>query len=246
MKSFKKQLDDHIARSSKRWLESGYYIGISMACSLLGYGAESNVLMRAMSKKPEETDVPMDGSTISEATPDETFSLALTFAVDTIEVVLLRWGDTNTLPFLHTILVFINYMTRYPAAISHLEGKYPWKLTAFMLNSLLGSGEPGYEANNQFHLWEKEQHPRPLPEDFAMRGLLYSEDYFPNDWFRNDKVDEDEKYFELASMSEERKDRILSLGRRIATSGSWLTWNEDARKFWVTEKYDVPLDNIPV
>jgi hypothetical protein len=245
MKSFNDGLDGHIARSTKRWLEAGYHTGIAMTCSLLGYGAESNVLMRAISKKSEETDVPMDGSTIPESTPDETFNLALTFAIDTIEIVLRRWGDTNTWPFLHTILVFMNYMTQYPAAISHLEEKYPWKLTSMMLNSLLGSYEPGNEVKSQFHLWEEDQDPRPLPEDFALRGLLHSEDYFPNDWFQNDKIDEDEKYFELPSMSEKRKDRILSLGCKIATSGSWLIWNEDTCKFTVPDKYDVQLDNIP-
>ncbi|CAG1979825.1 unnamed protein product, partial [Fusarium graminearum] len=246
MASFDELLDDHIARTAKRWLESGYYIGISMACSLLGYGAESNVLMRAMSKKPEETDVPMDGSTISEATPDETFSLALKFATNTISIVLSRWGDTNTLPFVHTMMVFMNYMTRYPAAISHLEEKYPWKLTSFMLNSLLASCEPGYEVKDEFQLWEKNQHPRPLPEDFAMRGLLYSEDYFPNGWFQSDKVDEDEKYFELPSMSEQRKDRIISLGHKLATSGSWLIWNEDTSKFSVPAKYDIHIPGFPM
>ncbi|EKJ74774.1 hypothetical protein FPSE_05109 [Fusarium pseudograminearum CS3096] len=246
MASFDELLDDHIARTAKRWLESGYYIGISMACSLLGYGAEFNVLMRAMSKKPEETDVPMDGSTISEATPDETFSLALKFATNTISIVLSRWGDTNTLPFVHTMMVFMNYMTRYPAAISHLEEKYPWKLTSFMLNSLLASCEPGYEVKDEFQLWEKDQHPRPLPEDFAMRGLLYSEDYFPNGWFQSDKVDEDEKYFELPSMSEQRKDRIISLGHKLATSGSWLIWNEDTSKFSVPAKYDIHIPGFPM
>jgi hypothetical protein len=238
METFIAQLDGHIARSTKRWLESGYYIGISLACSLLGYGSESNVLIRAMSKKPEEADVSMDGSTISEATPDEAFTLALGFAISTITTVLRRWGDTNTLPFLHTILVFINHMIRYPAAISHLERVFPWKLTSLMLNSLLVSCEPGYEVQSQFRLPEKNQVPRPLPEDFAMRGLLYSEDYFPSDWFRNDKIDEDEKYFELTSMSEERKDRILSLGCQIATSGNWLIWNPEARQFSVPAKYE--------
>ncbi|KAF4426141.1 Telomerase-binding protein EST1A [Fusarium austroafricanum] len=50
---------------------------------------------------------------------------------------------------------------------------------------------------------EKDQLPRPSPEDFAMRGRLYSDDYFPNNWFRNDKIDEDEKYLEMHSISEE-------------------------------------------
>ncbi|KAF5537286.1 Telomerase-binding EST1A [Fusarium mexicanum] len=242
VESFIDQLDSHIGRSPKRWLESGYHIAISQSCSLLGYGAESNVLMRAMSKKPEETDVTMDGNTISEATPDETFKLALDFATRTISRVLYRWGDTNTLPFVHSILVFMNHMTQYPAAISHLEDAYPWKLTSIMLNTLLLSCEPGYEIHSHFRLPEKDQLPHPLPEDFAMRGLVYAEDYFPNGWFSNDKIDEDEKYFELPSVSEERKGRILSLGYRIASSGNWLLWNEKTRQFEVPEKYNVKIN----
>ncbi|KAF5251398.1 hypothetical protein FANTH_3504 [Fusarium anthophilum] len=242
VESFIDQLDSHISRSPKRWLESGYYVAISLSCSLLGYGAGSNILMRAMSKKPEETDVTVDGNTNPEATPDETFKLALDFATRTISRVLYRWGDTNTLPFVHSILVFMNHMTQYPAAISHLEDAYPWKLTSIMLNTLLLSREPGHEIRGHFRLPEKDQLPHPLPEDFAMRGLLYAEDYFPNEWFSNDKIDEDEKYFELPSVSEERKGRILSLGYRIASSGNWLLWNEKTRQFEVPEKYNVKIN----
>ncbi|KAM6533213.1 hypothetical protein FALCPG4_006227 [Fusarium falciforme] len=245
MDEFIGQLDSYIGRVTKRWLDAGYYIGISTGCSLLGYGAESNVLMRAMSQKPEDNDVAMDGSSIVEANPDETFKQALDFAVRIIETVMRRWGDTNTLPFLHTMLVFMNHMTRFPGAISHIEEVFPWKLTSLMLNSLLVSCEAGYEVHSDFRRPEREL-PRPLPEDFAMRGLIYSEDYFPSDWFKNDKIDEDEKYFELGSMVEERKDRILSLGCKMATSGSWLIWNPETRQFSVPAKYDVELEDVPV
>lgn len=246
MDEFIGQLDSYIGRVTKRWLDAGYYIGISTGCSLLGYGAESNVLMRAMSQKPEDNDVAMDGSSIVEANPDENFKQALSFAVRITETVMRRWGDTNTLPFLHTMLVFINHMTRFPGAISHIEEAFPWKLTALMLNSQLVSSEANYEVHSDFRLPEKGQLPRPLPEDFAMRGLIYSEDYFPHEWFKNDKIDEDEKYFELGSMVEERKDRILTLGCKIATSGSWLIWNPETRQFSVPAKYDVELEDVPV
>lgn len=234
-----RSFENHLSHTDLR----RYYTAISLACSLLGYGAESNILMRAISKKPEETDVAMGGSTISEAMPDEKFKPALKFGVSTIKIVVSRWGDTNTLPFLHTIMVFMNYMTRYPAAMNHLEGEFPWKLTALMLNSLLGSCEPGYKVQRQIPLPDKDQSPRPLPEDFAMRGLLYSEDYIPNDWFHNEKIDEDEKYFELASMAEERRGRILSLGCSIATSGSWLIWDEATSQFSPAAKYDIDLQD---
>lgn len=222
-------------------------MGIALQCSLLEYGAESNVLMRAMSQRPEESDVAMDGSSISDApATNNTFHLALTFTIKVTEVVIRRWGDTNTLPFHHTTLVFMTHMTRYPAAMAHLEGVFPWKLTALMLNSLLVSCEPEYEVNGDFSVPEKDQLPRPLPEDFAMRGLLYAEDYFPKDWFINDKMDEDEKFFEFPSMVETRKERILSLGYRLATTGNWLIWDGAARQFSVPTKYDVEIEDVPM
>ncbi|KAG4277395.1 hypothetical protein FPRO04_14110 [Fusarium proliferatum] len=242
VQSFIDQLDCRITSLSKGWLESGYYIAISLSCSLLEYGAESNVLMRAISKESEETDVTMGESTVSEATPDDAFKLALDFATRTISWVLYRWRDTNTLPFVHSILVFMSHMTQFPAAISQLEDAYPWKLTSIVLNTLLLSCEPGYEIRGLFHQPEKDQLPHPLPEDFAIRGLLYAEDYFPNGWFSNAKIDEEERYFELPSLTEVRKDRILSLAYKIASSGTWLLWNRGTRQFEFPEKYDIKID----
>ncbi|KAF5608673.1 Telomerase-binding EST1A [Fusarium pseudoanthophilum] len=109
------------------------------------------------------------------------------------------WGDTNVLPFLHAILVvLISYLKGDMAGISYLEQLFPWKLSSLVLNSLLVSCEPRNKAQDHFPLLENDQVPHPLPEDFALRGQLYAEEYFLNDWFRNDKIDEDKKYFELA------------------------------------------------
>ncbi|KAH7132848.1 hypothetical protein EDB81DRAFT_845454 [Dactylonectria macrodidyma] len=238
---FSVRLDETIARSTKKWLEAGYFMGIATACSLLGYGIESNVLMRAMSQKSDETDVAMDGSSILETPPSKSFTQALDFAVKTYDIVLRRWGDTNTLPFIHTILVFMLKMTQYPAGISYLEKSFPWKLTMVMLNYLLDSCD--FEPRmNDFPGPEKGEHPRPLPEDYAMRGLTYAADYHPKDWFDNGKIDEDEKYFELASMTDQRKERILYLGYKIAAQGKWLTYDTDSKKFDVMPAYNVKID----
>lgn len=239
-------LDGHISRCTKGWLETGYYMAIALQCSLLEYGADTNVLMKVMSQRPQDGDVTMDGSSNSEAPVTNTFKLALSFTVKVIEIVIRRWGDTNTLPFLHTTLVFMAHMTRYPGAMTHLEGVFPWKLTSLMLNSLLVSCEPEYQVNGDFTCPEKDQLPRPLPEDFAMRGLVYTEDYFPKDWFINTKIDEDEKLFELPSMMETRKERILSLGYRLSATRNWLTWDESTKQFSVAKKYDMEVDYVPL
>ncbi|KAH6982438.1 hypothetical protein EDB80DRAFT_882761 [Ilyonectria destructans] len=77
-----------------------------------------------------------------------------------------------------------------------------------------------------------------------MRGLIYVDDYYPKKWFVNEKIDEDEKYFELASMVNQRKERILYLGYKIAAQGTWLKFDSDSRQFSVADKYDVDLSNV--
>lgn len=52
--------------------------------------------------------------------------------------------------------------------------------------------------DTQEYSWPKGS-PDPLPEDYSMRGLLYSENYFPDKWFGDTGYQDDEKYFEPAS-----------------------------------------------
>lgn len=219
---------------------SSYHIGIALACSLLGYGYETNVLMQAIAR-PEETDVPMSGNSVPEVTPDEKFEQALDFSARSYTIILSRWGDLNTLPCVHVTMVFLHHMSRIPAAMVHIEGKFPWKLTALMLNTLL-QGESEMRIDQEtFPGPQKNQQPRPLPEDHALNGLLYAQEYFPSNWFSDEKTDDDERYLEFASMMDDRRERILWLGRRLANLTRWLTWDEAQRKFGVAEKWDVEL-----
>ena len=194
--------------------------------------------MKIVRQRPEQTDVNMEASSTSEGGPDDKFRTARSFMVAVYEIVVRRWGDPNTLPFLHTILAFMYHVSRYPAAMVHLEKEFPRKLTALMLNYLHRScqSEHGIDSAD-FPGAHKNDTPRPLPEDFALRGLIYTEGYYPISWFRNSKVEEDEKYFELASMTNQRKERLLWLGRRLATSGQWLIWDNETRQFGVAEPY---------
>lgn len=247
-------------------IRTSYYIGITLNCALLGYGNEDNVLMKGMTQPVEDTDVVMEGGSNPDPFLNEAFEHALSFAVRTYTIVIRRWGDTNTLPCLHTMLVFLHHMTQYPAAMAHLEKAFPWKLIALMLNHLLVSCEvsPRIESS-EFPLPDKWELRRPFPEDFAMNGLLFAQNYYPyrevepteqtekgkkdkntRTFFEDLNLEQDEKYFELASMVQERKERILWLGHKIAASGQWLTWNPESREFSVADKYDVELEDLPL
>lgn len=233
-------LDGHIARTTKSWLEAGYYMGISITCSLFGFGSDSNVLKNAITPKRSD-DMDAAGESIApEAIPTHVFHQSLSFAVQTLDIVIRRWGDMNILPFLHTQMVFLHHLSRFPSAIKFIEHKYPWKLIATMLNYLKQSCkfEPRMDSE-VFPGAENQDHYRPLPEDYAMRGLIYTEEYFPLKWFAGEAVEEDEKYFEQASMVDSRKERILWIGKQISSLNKWLAWDPESAKFTVPEEFDI-------
>jgi hypothetical protein len=202
--------------------------------------------MKIVRQRPEQTDVNMETSSTSEEGPDDKFRQARSFMVAVYEIVVCRWGDPNTLPFLHTILAFMYHISRYPAAMMHLKEEFPWKLTAVMLNYLHRSANLDARIHSEdFPGAHENDTPRPLPEDFAMRGLIYTQDYYPVSWFKDSKLEENEKWFELASTDHQRKERLLWLGRRLATSGQWLTWDNATRQFGVAESYaNLSLESV--
>ncbi|RYP60495.1 hypothetical protein DL771_010497 [Monosporascus sp. 5C6A] len=215
-----------------------YYIAISICCALLSYGKEDNEIQNAIKPQNADEATEMDTTDTSEGKPERSFSLAARLAQGTYMVVFRRIGDTNILPFVHVTMVFIFHLTHFPNAISLVEDDIPWEFVSVLLNSLLQSYR-SYDRirSDQFPRQEKVPAPRPLPEDFAMKGLLWVEDYFPNDWFSNEKIDDDEKYFEMKSMTEERKERVLWLGCRVAKHGKWLVYDENLHQFQAVAKY---------
>ncbi|KAI8274846.1 hypothetical protein K4K60_009196 [Colletotrichum sp. SAR11_57] len=238
-------LDNHIGRTTRRWMESGYYIGIALGCSLLEYGSESNVIMRTIKSgaRTDEPDTAMQG--IEAAAPSQKFLDALDFACRTHDVVFRRFGDPSVTPYLHVTLSFLHHLSKFPVAMAHIESKIPWKLISLMLNTLVGTCSRFDKIEGETFPRNEKESPRPLPDDFAQRGLLWVEKYYPADWFTAAKIDDEEKYFEVASMMEERQDRCLWLGVRLASTGAWLTYDKNLRQFSVASRYAVEIANLP-
>ncbi|KAK2594706.1 hypothetical protein QQS21_007556 [Conoideocrella luteorostrata] len=262
MKQFLHLLDSRIGREHGNWLESGYQVAISLSCLLMGFGNKSNLLMQALPGQKEDLDAPITDNT--EATegsnseempdskstpavdPNSLFETAISFSAQTYKIIIKRWGDKNTLPCLHSMLVFYLFLAEHPEAMKYLEDSFPWKLTSVLLNYLLRTCDSALRIDTtEFPGPEKKEPPYPLPEDYAMRGLVYAEDYFPRDWFDNDKIDEDEKYFEPASTVGRRCERILWIGRMISRHRKWLLWDGETRQFQVTSRYDIELEELP-
>lgn len=99
--------------------------------------------------------------------------------------------------------------------------------------------------NGDFPRSERE-FPRPLPDDFATKGLLGVDKYFPGEFFRNDKIDGDQKYFEVVSMTEEKIKRILWLACRMATPDKCRTYDSTAHKFGFVADVKSDLASTPL
>jgi hypothetical protein len=236
VKDFLGLLDNQIGRVTRKFMEQGYHIAVANNVAMLSFASKDNALMKLISpsiKDGERPDIPMEGG-FSDASSQSMsyFQNVQHLSNETTEIVLQRIGDPNVLPFIHVTLVFIYFMSRRPGTMSFLQATFPWVALSTMLNTLLSSySTPGLIQNAKFPSPEKKDDTRPFPEDFAMRGLLWAEDYFPKDWFIKEKIDEEEKYHERASMTAERKERILWLACRICNLGSWIAY--DGKKFFV-------------
>ncbi|CAG8955760.1 hypothetical protein HYFRA_00011627 [Hymenoscyphus fraxineus] len=216
-------LDTQIGRVTRKFMEQGYHIAVANCVAMVGFAAKENVLMKIIS--PVDEDVAMANTSETMAQSMAAFKSAERLSNATTEIILERVGDPNVLPFIHVTLIFMLFVARHPAAMDLLAPKFPWKSLAIMLNTILGAYQtPGRIEDASFPVLEQDD-PRPFPEDFAVRGLLWTEGYFTDDFFTKKKIDEEEKYHERASMTSQRKERILWLACRIADLVPHLTYN---------------------
>lgn len=124
--------------------------------------------------------------------------------------------------------------------MKHVEKSFPWTSLVNLLNTLLSLSSSSADAKHESEVFPgRPEDGPPLPEDFAMRGLLWAARYHPGGWFAAAKVDDEERETEPASMANQRKDRILWLGCCIARCGKWILYNSRDRAFSVMPEFAV-------
>ncbi len=134
-----------------------------------------------------------------------------------LAISLRRLGDRNVYPLVHVSIMFLFSLASVNKAMKYVEQDVPWGEICSFLNSL--AKQDAFTSR----VWTKEfprpenAYGRPLPEDFAMRGRLYTGGFFPETWFSDAMVDDEERSLELPSMAAPRAERILWLGARIAS-----------------------------
>ncbi|KAF8418948.1 hypothetical protein EV426DRAFT_299395 [Tirmania nivea] len=163
------------------------------------------------------------------------YAIKMSFSI--LELVLERVDDSHVLPHVHTWMVFLYHITNSAPAMRLIEQDFPFESLTSFLNSLI-KAESGSlnKAESTIH-FEFDEFPkrqrRPLPEDWTLRGLEFTRNYFPPGWIEEAKVDDEERLLELPSFLAARKQRILWLGYMIAKTGDWLSYDPKTETFFV-------------
>lgn len=260
----------YISRAGPRFKEVGVVAMIANSAALFEYGtirsngSPRSVLRlafeetRSQVQKEIKTDNAEALNTTEASQSEESLSpeesnssslmieLAASFAFGTLSVALRKPDDRNVHPMVHTSFVQILGFAGVEKAMIRLERWIPWDDIAFFLTSI--ATPEAITARVFASIFPKPQNGigRPLPEDFLMRGQLWSEHYFPEEWFEKAAVDDEERVLELPSMEAPRLERILWLGMSlVAKCSHCLSYNAASRVFSTTQyAKDLPKQEI--
>ena len=179
-----------------------------------------------------------------------------------VSIVSSKIGDRNTIPYLHVTLAFLWSLSFVPGALFYLESYVPWAKLVTFLNTLGRSGVYDAQVESAEFPQSRSGVGRQLPEDFPIRGLIWSYFYYPQDFFTGQVVDEDERALELPSHALMRAERCLWLGVRLASVsitsrssceeisttdhtklGRYMTYNVETKQFAATD-FALSLANL--
>ena len=140
LQQFLTSLDAYIHTEVECFKPEGYHIALANTFAMLGFGSKNNIIMKVIDSSSPES---VDSLKAENISLDESFKNAQRLNNAALEIVLQRTRDSNVLPFVHCSLAFMYCMSRFPAAISHIQVGFPWERLAAFLNELLDShGDP--------------------------------------------------------------------------------------------------------
>ncbi|OGM39197.1 hypothetical protein ABOM_012162 [Aspergillus bombycis] len=168
-------------------------------------------------------------------------------AFETFSVMLEHVNNMNLFPALHTSLAFLWCLSYTATGMKCVEAVVPWNRIVIFLNMIiqpsflqrLVQGWLSSLDEFDFNLIEGAEFPISnetswLPEDFLIRGQIWSQVYYPSSFFESCPSDEDGRNVERESLSISRMYRCLWLGVRLAKFNRWIMYDPASRQFTVT------------
>ena len=221
LNNFLDLLDNHITRSDIKWREHGAWLAISNIGALFEHGFDDGVLRQIFKESIIRTETTMHEHPSSK----KALNCALDLTMRTSELVLQRQHDKNVLAYVHILLAFLIALVDVRSLDTPVQNEYvhailyrvPWEQLCSYTSTLANSEEFGSRFKSTSFLW-LDGDASPLPEDYKLRGQVWTQTYFPGDWFQGDVIDaEEESLVERASTVRRRAERVLSLMYRLAS-----------------------------
>lgn len=217
----------HIQRPTSRNQHEVYIMSCNIA-SVLGYGTPVYPQVADLFSKKQSSDAAIESAPAMETeyvsnSPTELCSqLKLNQAFQAIRLtfqtlfVLLRYSNfPNAIPGIHISLAFLWRVSFHRSVMESLEATVPWQAVAGFLNSLFSHNTVFSRIQDEkFPIGEYETAPQ-LPEDFLIRGQVWSQFYYPNNFFK-DTSGYGISIDEMDSEEVVRRHRCLWLGVQIA------------------------------
>jgi hypothetical protein len=185
--------------------------------SMQAYWASIDETSEPVRANPRHLDSTTRDATFEDS--DDAAAYACRYLGKVVSIVAQRIGDKNILPFMHLILAYLFGLAFIPNALLYVEGCIPWENITIFLNTLGRSGVVESRFESEDFPQQLSGTGRQFPEDFVMRGLIWTQQYFPAQFFSGQIVDEDERNLELPSHAAPRAERCLWLGVRLASVG---------------------------
>ncbi|KAF7588023.1 hypothetical protein BBP40_006402 [Aspergillus hancockii] len=168
-------------------------------------------------------------------------------AFETFSILLEHVNNMNLFPAIHISLAFLWCLSFTVTGMKSLEAAVPWSRIVVFLNTIIQQSfldrmvQGWLDSLNEldFNLIEGAEFPISdetgwVPEDFLIRGQVWSQGYYPPSFFENCPSDEDGRNVERESLSISRMYRCLWLGVRLAKFNRWIVYDSDARNFSLT------------
>ncbi|KAJ5474016.1 hypothetical protein N7475_003582 [Penicillium sp. IBT 31633x] len=212
----------HIQRPGCRKQHKVYIMSCNIA-SVLGYGTAVYPHMADLFSMKQSSGTANGSASAKKSSTGLSLQLKLNQAFPAIRLtfrtlsVLFRYSNyPNAVPGIHFSLAFLWGVSFHYSIMESLEATAPWKAVTGFLNSLLSH-------NTVFSKIEDEKFPTgdditapQLPEDFLIRGQVWSQFYYPDNFF-HDASGYGSSIDEEGSEKEVRRYRCLWLGVQIAT-----------------------------
>ncbi|KAF2675462.1 hypothetical protein BT63DRAFT_450451 [Microthyrium microscopicum] len=265
-KRFEELLDGQIGRITARWREFGLYIAGSTIGALFDFG-NKNTFLRVFevgNYLHKELNISKDSEVFSaikspfeyDAESTRSFKVASNLFFMVLRKVLGHSGDKNTYANVHVstcfVLALVSFFrapNTFPELQQHIQEflvQVPWEEICNLLNMISASGDYDGRYETFDFLRPVRGDPGPLPEDYLLRGMMFTQTYYPKDWF--DEVDVDEvRMIEHASTEKRREERLLWIGYKFAQYGCLLY--DSSKKRWVVNTESVLViqpNHVPI